>query len=238
MQALILAGGKGARLRPYTTVLPKPLMPIGDLPILEIILRQLQSAGFESVVLAVGYMSHLFESFFSDGKKYGLKIQYSFEDEPLGTAGPIALAIDKLEDNFLVMNGDLLTNIDYSRLMSEHIQARVAATIASHRREVKIDYGVIQKSAAGRLLGYDEKPSFEYDVSMGINVFQRRAVSEIIQPGKYLDIPDLMLELKNTGYAVNCSNQDCDWLDIGRLDDYQVASELFEQRRADFLPQT
>ena len=137
-----------------------------------------------------------------------------------------------------MMNGDLLTNIDYSRLMSEHIQARVAATIASHRREVKIDYGVIQKSAAGRLLGYDEKPSFEYDVSMGINVFQRRAVSEIIQPGKYLDIPDLMLELKNTGYAVNCSNQDCDWLDIGRLDDYQVASELFEQRRADFLPQT
>lgn len=173
MQALILAGGKGTRLRPYTTVLPKPLMPIGDMPILEIVLQQLKHSGFDSVILAVGYMHHLFQSFFQDGERFGIKIEYSLEKEPLGTAGPIALALDKLEDNFLVMNGDLLTTINYCDLYKDHVNTNADATIALHSRTVNIDYGVIEYDENHRLTGYKEKPSFNYDVSMGINVLNK-----------------------------------------------------------------
>ncbi|MGD2119004.1 MAG: sugar phosphate nucleotidyltransferase [Chromatiales bacterium] len=235
MQALILAGGKGTRLRPYTTVLPKPLMPVGDIPILEIVLRQLKHAGIDSVILAVGYMHQLFESFFQNGQRYGLSISYSFEDKPLGTAGPIGLVMDQLEDDFLVMNGDLLTTLDYSVLFRSHIENQAAATISLHRRTVNIDYGVIDYDENNRLLGYREKPSYEYDVSMGINVFNRDAITDLVQPNTYLDIPDLMMQLSAAGKTVNCHRQACDWLDIGRVDDYQLATDLFESDRARFL---
>ncbi len=235
MQALILAGGKGARLRPYTTVLPKPLMPIGDMPILEIILRQLKSSGVASVILAVGYMHHLFESFFQNGERYDLSISYSFEDKPLGTAGPIALAMDRLEDDFLVMNGDLLTTLDYSKLFHEHIATESAATISLHRRTVNIDYGVVDYNEDNCLLGYREKPSYDYDVSMGINVLNKQALSKIVKTGEYLDLPDLMMQLAQSGQRVVCHQQDCDWLDIGRIDDYQRATDIFESNRSMFL---
>lgn len=236
MQAIILAGGKGTRLQPYTTVLPKPLMPIGDIPILEIVLRQLKHAGVDSVILAVGYMHHLFRSFFQDGSRYGLKLDYSFEDHPLGTAGPIGLVIDKLEDDFLVMNGDLLTTINYNHLFDEHKESDVSATIALHRRKVNIDYGVIEYDEQNRLLGYKEKPSFHFDVSMGINVFKKTAVEKYTIPGTYLDIPDLMMKIINNGGTVNCFSEECHWLDIGRVDDYKSATELFEKDRTIFLP--
>jgi NDP-sugar pyrophosphorylase family protein len=236
MQALILAGGKGTRLRPYTTVLPKPLMPIGDMPILEIILRQLRAAGINSVILAVGYMGQLFQAFFADGERYGMKIHYSFEDKPLGTAGPIALTLGSLNENFLVMNGDLLTTLDYAALLAGHERSGAAATIAVHQRQVNIDFGVIQYGSDGRLAGYREKPSFQYDVSMGINVLNRSAVSELLVPGQHLDIPALMVKLTETGRYVNCVRQECEWLDIGRIDDYQIATELFERDRQRFLP--
>ena len=235
MQALILAGGKGTRLRPYTTVLPKPLMPIGDLPILEIILRQLKASGFDSVILAVGYMHHLFQSFFQDGSRYGLKIEYSFEDEPLGTAGPISLALDRLEEVFLMMNGDLLTTIDYAGLLHHHCQSGMAATIAMHRRTVNIDYGVINYDDENQLIGYNEKPSYHFDVSMGINVMNKHAISEVIKPGVYQDIPMLMMMLSENGNGVGCYREDCEWLDIGRIDDYQRATELFEKHKSRFL---
>lgn len=235
MQALILAGGKGTRLRPYTTVLPKPLMPIGDVPILEIILRQLKAGGFDSVILAVGYMHQLFQSFFQDGARYGLKIDYSFEDHPLGTAGPIALAMDNLQDEFLVMNGDLLTTLDFAALVRHHRKSGMAATIAMHRRTVNIDYGVIDYSDENRLIGYREKPSFNFDVSMGINVLNKTAVSELVRPNEYLDIPDLMMKLTELGLEVSCYREDCEWLDIGRIDDYQEAIDVFEKDRKRFL---
>ena len=143
-QALVLAGGKGMRLRPYTTVLPKPMMPIDNMPILEIVFRQLKSYGFESVILAVGYMEHLFRAYFGNGQKFGINISYSIEDKPLGTAGPLSLVIDKLEEDFLVMNGDLLTTINYEELSNFHLKNSASATIALHQRSVDIDYGVIK----------------------------------------------------------------------------------------------
>jgi NDP-mannose synthase len=235
MQAVILAGGKGTRLRPYTTVLPKPLMPIGDMPIMEIVLRQLKLAGFDSVILAVGYMHHLFESFFQDGARYGLKITYSFEDEPLGTAGPLSLILDRLEENFLVMNGDLLTTLNYKNLFDNHLQSKSAATIALHRRTVNIDFGVIKYDEDNRLIGYSEKPSYDYDVSMGVNVLNKASISKVVNAGSYLDIPDLMMYLKARGELVTCYREECDWLDIGRVDDYQLAVDLFEKNKSKFL---
>lgn len=236
MQALILAGGKGARLRPYTTVLPKPLMPVGDYPILEIILRQLSHAGVTRVILAVGYMSQLFQAFFQDGSRYGLDISYSFEEAPLGTAGPIALALDRLEDDFLVMNGDLLTTLNYRRLLAFHTSQKAGATIGLHRREVKIDFGVIECDEANRLTAYREKPIWNFTVSMGINALNKRVVQPYLTPGKYLDLPDLMLRMRADGHPVLCYQEPCSWLDVGRLDDYQAATDEFLARKDEFLP--
>jgi NDP-sugar pyrophosphorylase family protein len=236
MQAIILAGGKGTRLKPYTTVLPKPLMPVGDYPILEIILRQLKGAGINEIILAVGHLSQLFESFFQDGSRYGLNITYSFEEHQLGTAGPIALALDRLEDDFLIMNGDLLTTLNYSDLVAYHKKMNAAATIALSTREVKIDFGVIETDSDNQLDRYIEKPVYTFDVSMGINVLNKKEVARYLKPGAYMDIPDLMSQLHGNGRSVYCHRSNCYWLDIGRIDDYQTASEIFELRIAEFLP--
>jgi len=168
MRAVILAGGKGQRLRPYTTVLPKPLMPIGDMPILEVVLRQLKAAGVTRVTMAVGYLAELMQAFFGNGARLGLDIDYSFEEKPLGTVGPLTL-IPSLRDEseFLMMNGDVLTTIDYSKLIAHHRKAGADVTIATYKREVKIDFGVIETNADDLLTGYVEKPRFDYRVSMG-----------------------------------------------------------------------
>jgi NDP-mannose synthase len=237
MKALILAGGKGTRLRPYTTVIPKPLMPVGDFPILEIILRQLKRAGVSDVILAVGYMSQLFQAFFEDGKRLGLGISYSLEEKPLGTAGPIGLVLDQLGGDFIVMNGDLLTTLDYKNLFEHHKQRSAAATIATYTREVKVDFGVVETDDRQELSAYREKPLYTFDVSMGVNVLNAEVLREVLIPGQYLDIPDLMLRLKSLGKRVACYREDCYWLDIGRVDDYQIASDIFEARRAEFLPE-
>ena len=235
MKALILAGGKGTRLKPYTLVLPKPLMPIGDLPILEIILRQLKTAGVDEVILAVGHMAQLFEAFFQDGKRIGIKINYSFEDRALGTAGPIASVIDHLGDDFIVMNGDLLTTLDYRRMFEYHCSIGAAATVAVYRREMKLEFGVIESSENGKLVGYKEKPIQYFDFGMGVNIINRAVVTKYLKLNEYLDIPDLMMKLKTEGNSVYCYREDCYWLDIGRPDDYEKATEVFEERKRDFL---
>jgi NDP-sugar pyrophosphorylase family protein len=236
MQALILAGGKGTRLKPYTAVLPKPLMPVGDYPILEIILRQLKNAGVEEVILAVGYMSQLFQAFFQDGSRYGLNLSYSFEEKALGTAGPIALAVDRLEDDFIVMNGDLLTTLKYGNIFAHHRKMKAAATIGLYPREVKIDLGIIEKDTEGRLARYIEKPTYNFEVSMGINVLNKDAVKPYLKPSTYLDLPDLLTRMKADGRQVHTYSEPCYWLDIGRVDDYQTATEIFESRISEFLP--
>jgi NDP-sugar pyrophosphorylase family protein len=235
MQALILAGGKGARLQPYTNVLPKPLMPLGEHPILDIILRQLKLAGATDVILAVGYLGHLLQAFFGDGDKYGLKITYSIEDAPLGTAGPIGLVLDRLDDDFLVMNGDLLTTLNYRHFFDFHMKMNAAATIGIYSREVKIDFGVIQSDENGFLVDYIEKPAYQFDVSMGINGLKLKEIRSYIHPGEHLDLPDLMLRLHRDDRPVLCYREPCEWLDIGRVDDYQKAIDVFQTRSKDFL---
>lgn len=236
MRAVILAGGKGQRLRPYTTVLPKPLMPIGDMPILEVVLRQLKAAGVTRVTMAVGYLAELLQAFFGDGRRLGLQIDYSFEDKPLGTVGPLAL-IPALADEreFLMMNGDVLTTIDYGQLVERHRASGAEITIATYRREVKIDFGVIETDAAGMLSGYVEKPRFDYRVSMGIYCFSPGVLREL-RAGDYCDFPDLVKRLVAAGRKVASYPFEGYWLDMGRPDDYATAIEEFESRRHEFLP--
>jgi NDP-sugar pyrophosphorylase family protein len=235
MRAIILAGGKGTRLAPYTTLLPKPLMPIGDMPILEIILRQLKRAGIKHVTMAVGHLSNLLMAFFDDGKKYGLSIDYSLEDQPLGTAGPLAL-IENLDSTFLMMNGDVLTTVDYSALLDYHRRRGAVATIAMHERNVQIDLGVIETDADNMLTGYIEKPTYNYSVSMGIYVFEPR-VLDFIERGERIDFPELIWKLLAAKEPVQAYPYNGYWLDIGRPEDYVHAVEEFDRLRDQFLPE-
>jgi len=236
MKALVLCGGRGTRLQPYTTVIPKPLMPVGDYPILEILLRQLRKAGVDEVILAVGYMSHLFRAFFEDGNRLGIRIRYSFDERALGTAGAVASVVDDLGESFLVTNGDLLTTLDFRAMFQSHRASGAAATIGLYTREVKIDFGVVEMNDRGELREYREKPVYKFDVSMGVNCLRKDVVKNYIVKNEYLDMPDLMMRLVKHGYKVDSFRSDCFWLDIGRLDDYQRASEIFDDRRNEFLP--
>ena len=233
-RAVILAGGQGTRLRPYTTVFPKPLMPIGDMPILEIVLRQLAASGFRDVTLAVSYLAELIEAFCGDGSRFGVQLTYSREERPLSTAGPLRL-IRELDQTFLVMNGDILTTLDYRSLLEHHRRGGAAATIAVHRRAVQIDYGVVEVTADGRLGRYHEKPQHHYIVSMGVNVLEPRAL-QLIGEHEALGMPDLLLRLRDAGETVLAFEPTCRWLDIGRLEDHAAALDTFQAHRAEFLP--
>ena len=224
MKAVILAGGLGTRLRPYTTVFPKPLMPIGESPILEIIIRQLKAKGFDDITMAVGHLAELIMAFFNSGSKYGLKIEYSREETKLGTAGGLGLLKNELKDDFLVMNGDVLTSLDFSEFLAFHKRTGSIATIALNRRHVDIDFGVVNLDSDRRLIGYTEKPRIDYLVSMGVYAFNER-VLKYIPSNEYLDIPDLMKRLLADGETVNGFIHEGYWLDIGRPDDYDRANE-------------
>lgn len=232
MQALILAGGKGTRLKPFTNVIPKPLVPVGDLPILEIILTQLSRHGVKRVSLAVNHLARLIEAFFGDGSRLGLDITYSLEETALGTAGPIRL-INDLDENFLVMNGDLLTTIDYADLFARHKNENAIATIATFQKEVKIDLGVLE-TESGRFANYIEKPTYHFTVSMGLYALNRRVV-DYIPLDRPFDMPDLILALHNSGEKIVCYTGDYDWLDIGRIDDYEIAVATFESNRDAYI---
>ncbi|MBI3568275.1 MAG: NTP transferase domain-containing protein [Gemmatimonadetes bacterium] len=233
MLAVILAGGKGTRLKPFTMTIPKPLLPLGDVPVLEVVLRQLANDGFTRVVLTLGHMAPLFTAHFGDGSRYGVRIEYVREEEPLGTAGPLRLLAD-LPDDFLVMNGDLLTDLSYRDLVAVHRASGAAATIAVARREERIDYGVIEIAGDGAFLDYREKPVIPYYVSMGINVLTTRALRRVPPAGRF-DMPDLMLALHRGGDGVHCHRTSCYWQDIGRFDDYTRASEDFVADPARFI---
>jgi NDP-mannose synthase len=226
------------RLRPYTTVLPKPLMPVGDRPILDVIVRQLRHQGFERLTIVTGHLAELIEAFFGDGERYGIAIDYFREDEPLGTVGALAL-LDGLEEDFLVMNGDVLTDLPYGALLDGHRASGAAASIAAHRREVQVSLGVLQFGDEGdvdRLTGYVEKPTYHYEVSMGVYAFSPRVLAHI-EGGERLDFPDLVLRLLEAGEEVRARRSDQDyWLDIGRHDDYETAMDEFERLRDRFLP--
>src|SRR4051794_18537597 len=237
-RAIILAGGKGMRLRPYTAVLPKPLMPVGDRPILDIVLRQLRRDGFGHVTLATGHLAELIEAFLRDGSAYGLAVDYHREDEPLGTVGALAL-IDGLDEPFLVMNGDVLTDIDYRALVEHHVACGAAATVAVTERTVQISLGVMRfedSDDGARVTDYVEKPSMEYEASMGVYCFSPRVLDHI-DPGERLDFPDLVLRLIKAGERVEAWRPQAYWLDIGRHEDYEQAMEEFERMRSRLLPE-
>jgi NDP-mannose synthase len=235
MKAVILAGGKGTRLKPYTTILPKPLMPIGDMPILEILLRQIKRAGIHEAILTVGHLAELLRLFFQDGERLGMQITYSYEDKPLGTAGPLSL-VKGLDESFMVANGDVLTTLPLSELIAYHHNTRATATIAMHRRQVYIDLGVIQQDEEGQVTGYIEKPTYDFMVSMGIYIFEPR-VLDFIQNNLYLDFPDLVKRLLTAGEKVVGYSYDGYWQDLGRPDDYEHAVGDFDRMKQEFLPE-
>jgi NDP-mannose synthase len=232
---VVLAGGKGTRLAPYTTVFPKPLMPVGDMPVLEILLRRLAADGFTRVHLAVGHLAELIEAYFGDGRRFGIELLYWREDAPLGTAGPLA-TIETSAEQLLVMNGDLFTTLPFQDLLGHHEQTGVAATIAVLRREIPIEFGVVHVED-DRIAGFEEKPTISYDVSMGVYVFERSVV-ELIESGVPLDFPELLERLLDRGETVGAYRSDSFWLDIGRPEDYALAVSRFEELRAEFLGPT
>lgn len=233
MQAVILAGGKGSRLKPFTTIIPKPLVPIGDMPILEVVLRQLKYYGFKDIIITVSHLAELIMAFFKDGKKLGLDIRYVIEDTPLGTAGSLSI-IDNLDDNFLVMNGDLLTTINFKALFNFHKEYKNDATIAVYKKEVKIDLGVLEIKK-DNFVDYIEKPLYKFDISTGVFVFNRSIV-RFIKKEELLDMPDLILRLKKNEKKIMCYRGKYYWLDIGRPEDYERAIEIFKEKKSGFLP--
>jgi len=229
MQAVILAGGKGTRLAPYTTIFPKPLVPIGDRPILEIIIRQLVRHGIGDIILSVGHLGELIEAYFQNGHKNfpGLTLTCHREQQPLGTAGPLAL-IPGLAETFFVMNGDVLTTLDYGRMLKFHRDRRAALTIAVHAKEVLIDLGVLEIDSAQHLRAYREKPRFQFDVSMGVYIYEASTL-RYIEKGRHLDFPDLVLRLLDRGEVVAAYPSSDYWLDIGRREDYEQAQQEYHE---------
>lgn len=229
---VVLAGGRGTRLAPYTTVLPKPLMPVGDMPVLEILLRQLARNDLTTVHLAVGHLAELIEAYFGDGSKFGVELRYWREPGPLGTAGPLA-GIETSSDRIVVMNGDLLTTLNFAELVGEHTRSGAAATIGVHAREVPIDFGVVKRDG-GAITGFDEKPTLSYEVSMGVYVVERTAV-DLIPAETRFDFPDFVLLMLERGLTVSAYVSDAFWLDIGRHEDYELAVQRFEELRTELL---
>lgn len=234
MKAVILAGGKGTRLAPFTSVLPKPMMPIGDQTILDIILRQASRCGIKEVTLAVGHLASLMQSYYKDGSQYGLKINYSLESKPLGTAGPLAY-VEGLDGTFVVCNGDILTLLDIQAAIKFHKEQGAVCTICSHQRHHKINLGVIQtKVGSYSVSDYIEKPSYDFLVSMGIYIFEPK-VLDYIPKGEYFDFPNLVKALLAADVKVVCFPYDGYWRDLGDYEDYITANEDFESLRSQFL---
>jgi NDP-mannose synthase len=223
MEAVILAGGKGTRLRPYTTVLPKPLMPVGGRPILGIMIEQLKQAGVEKITIAVNHMAEIIIAVLGSGERYGLQIAYSIESIPLGTIGPLKLIKD-LPQDFLLMNGDLLTNLDYAAIYRAHIESGCRLTTSAYCREVKIDFGVLQTDLdKHRVLGFQEKPLYRFDVSMGIHVMNRELLDQV-PAGVPYGMDNLTLDMLSRKDAINLYPFSGYWLDIGRPEDFDRAN--------------
>lgn len=231
MHAVILAGGKGVRLRPYTTTLPKPLVPIGDQhAILEIVLRQLASAGFTSCTIAIGHLGHIIRAYVGNGARWGLRVGYSTEDSPLGTMGPLLTMMDRLPEHFLVMNGDILTDLDYADVLNSHSTSGAPLTIATYARQVRIDFGVLT-TESDRVVAFTEKPSVDYRVSMGVYGLSRDTLASYT-PGLPLGFDELVLDLLKTETPPHAYPFDGYWLDIGRPDDYDRANAEFTTHRS------
>ena len=234
MRAVILAGGRGTRLRPFTAIFPKPLIPVGEMPILEIVLRQLKRHGVKDVTMLTGHLAYLLEGYFGDGRKLGMSVDYIRETEPLGTAGPLRQLAGRMDEDFFVLNGDLLADLDFSALMKRHLEAGCEVTVGTFSHAETIDLGVLRISDQDRVADYEEKPTLNYDVSMGIYAMSPRVLGRI--PDGYYDMPTLILDLLSAGEPVASWRHTGHWLDIGRSDDYDLANDLFRQFEDKILP--
>ena len=233
MRVIIQAGGVGSRLRPYTTVVPKPLMPVADMPILEIVIRQLARHGFERITITVGHLAHLIRAFFGDGSAFGVHIDYLLEDKPLGTIGAVGM-VKGLTEPFIVMNGDLLTDIDYSTFFAEHVASGLPMSIAVYNKEVPISLGVIEFDEDHRVTGFEEKPVKTFPVSMGVYAMNPEMLDHV-PAGEYFGFDDLMAKVIGEGIHVRAVEFSGIWLDIGRHEDYEDAARVFEANRERFL---
>jgi mannose-1-phosphate guanylyltransferase len=232
---VILAGGKGVRLRPYTTVIPKPLVPIGEqYSILEIVLRQLAAKGFRRATLAIGHLGQLIRAYVGDGSQWGIEVDYVLEESPLGTIGPALMVLDRLPEHFLLMNGDILTNLDYADLMRAHVSSGAPLTVATYERVHQVDFGVLDVTDH-RITSFTEKPPLSYSVSMGIYGVAKRHL-ERYSAGLPYGFDELMLDLIERGTLPGSYHFDGFWLDIGRPDDYDRANQEFDVLGPRLLP--
>jgi len=225
-RAVILAGGKGTRLKPYTISLPKPLVPVGESPILEIIIRQLSKYGFDHITITVNHMADIIKAFCGNGEKWNLKIDYSLEENPLSTMGPLTLIHDLPED-FLVLNGDILTDLDFSEFYNFHVNSHNNITVSSFIRKQNIDYGVLEVDEGNRLIGFKEKPSLICIVSMGVYMLNRK-VLDFIPPNESYGFDNLMIDLLKAKTPASIKLFNGNWLDIGRPEDYERANNDIE----------
>jgi len=234
MKAIILAGGKGTRLAPYTTVFPKPLMPVDGMPILEVIVKQLAHFHIEELIFTVSQESEpLLSAYFGNGSRYGVGISYSREEKPLGTVGPLSLISD-LPETFLVMNGDVLTTLNYQKLIQYHRRQKGMVTIAMNQKRIQSELGVMELSQGHRLTQYIEKPTLSYSVSMGVYIFEKK-VLKWVPTRRYLDFPELIQKLLRKGEKVFCYPSNDFWLDIGRHEDYGEAQRIFQKLKKKLL---
>lgn len=229
MQAVILAGGKGTRLRPLTTALPKPLVPVGERPIIEVVLRQLKNRGFKDVIVSVGHLAELIEAYCGDGRRWGLRVRYAREAKPLSTAGALR-GVKGLEPHFLTINGDVLTTLDFKALYDTHRKTKADATVAVCERSTTVSFGVVELGKDSRITGWNEKPTLRYQVSMGVNVFSRASL-KLLKPGQPLGIPEFLTRIREDGGRVLGYKSKAEWLDIGRPEDYEAAQALFDSPR-------
>ena len=231
-QVVIMAGGKGARMRPYTNILPKPLLPIGLTSILDINLRQLARCGIEEVVIAVGYLGELIEGVIGGGEKFGLKIRYVYEKGALGTAGALSLMLRDLDEKFMVMNGDILHDVNFEGLRSTHVKTAAEVTITTYEKLHKVSLGVLE-SENGRLKSYVEKPTKVYDVSMGIYAMNRSVAEEFVRDVEYLDLPSLINILLGSDRVVSCYKHKGLWVDLGTHAEYLSVLEDLDRIAVD-----
>jgi NDP-sugar pyrophosphorylase family protein len=233
MKAVIQAGGKGTRLRPYTLVLPKPLMPVGDLPVIEMLIKWLRRYGIREIYITTGYLGHLLRSLCGDGSQWDCKIVYSEEVEPLGTIGALDLIRDQLDETFLVLNGDLVTDLDLRAFHSHHREHKDLLTVGVTNKKVKVDLGVIETKDQ-HVTNFYEKPSFDYQVSMGIYCMQPEILEHIPKAVPF-GFDDLMYSMLDNKLPIHVYQHNGSWMDIGRPEDFQKAQELFQETNIPML---
>lgn len=236
MQAILMAGGKGTRLRPFTNILPKALVPIGEISILEMVLQQLHRNGFEKIIIAVGHKAELIMAVIGNGSRFGLDIKYHYEDKPLGTIGALA-DLDGLEDNFLVMNGDICTNMSFGAFYQAHIESSAVGTVGTYRRFEKMELGILTLDEKNwKIIGFQEKPTYEFLVAIGVNAFNK-SILEFIPKGEFFGFDDLMAKIIEEDIDVRAFPFNGIWHDIGRVDDYEKMLKEFADNPNAYLPE-